>query len=72
MSFVDAWIKFKHWIHSHTTTTHNGITTTRPVIIMAHNGKIYDFKIIHYNLKRILSLRIRLLAGSSPASQVRL
>ena len=57
MSFVDAWIKFKHWIHSHTTTTHNGITTTRPVIIMAHNGKIYDFKIIHYNLKRILRKR---------------
>ena len=57
LSFVDAWIKFKHWIHSHSTTTHNGITTTRPVIIMAHNGKIYDFKIIHYNLKRILTRR---------------
>ena len=57
LSFVDAWIKFKNWIHSHSTTTHNGITTTRPVIIMAHNGKIYDFKIIHYNLKRMLTRR---------------
>ena len=57
LSFVEAWVKFKHWIHSHTTTTHNGTTTTRPVIIMAHNGKIYDFKIIHYNLKRILRKR---------------